>query len=75
MKIKDLSLSNTVAGEGLLPWKAEIFAGRVVNLELHGYHIPGVEVHLLSPQVLHSTFGGHTTQTTRKIEVYVWQMR
>jgi hypothetical protein len=69
MKIKDLLLSNTVAGEGLLRWKVEDVAGLVVNLELHGYHIPGVEVRLLSPQVLLSTFGGHTTQTTRKIEV------
>ena len=69
MRIKDLSSSNTVAGEGLLRWKVEDVTGRIVNLELHGYHIPGVEVRLLSPQVLLSTFGGHTTQTTRKIEV------
>ena len=69
MRIKDLSSSNTVAGEGLLPWKVEDVTGRIVNLELHGYHIPGVEVRLLSPQVLLLTFGGHTTQTTHKIEV------
>jgi hypothetical protein len=58
-----------VAGDGFLQWKLEDFAGQVVNLEIHGYHIPGVEVCLLSPQVLLSTFGGHTTQTTRKMEV------
>ncbi len=63
MKIKDLSSSNTVAGEGLMRWKVEDLAGCVVNLELPGYHIPGAEVRLLSPQVLLSIFGGHTTQT------------
>jgi hypothetical protein len=68
MKIKDLSLSNTVAGEGLMHWEVEDLAGRVANLDLPGYHILGVEVRLLSPQVLLSTFGGHTTQTTQKVE-------
>jgi hypothetical protein len=69
MKIKDLSSSNTVAGEGLLRWKVEDLAGRVVNLDLPGYHIPGTEVCLLSPQVLLLVFGGHTTQTTCNIAV------
>jgi hypothetical protein len=69
MMIKDLSLSNTVAGEGLMHWKVEDLANHVVNLDLPGYHIPGVEVHLLSPQVLLSTFGGHTIQTMQKVEV------
>ncbi len=63
MKIKDLSSSNKVAGEGLLRWKLEDRAGRVVNLDLSGYHIPGAEVCLLSPQVILLVFGGHTTQT------------
>jgi hypothetical protein len=71
MKIKYLSLSNTVASEGLMCWKVEDRAGRVVNLDLPGYHIPGVEVCLLSPQVLLLTFGGHTTQTMQKVEVYL----
>jgi hypothetical protein len=69
MKIKDLSSSNTVAGEGLMRWKVEDLAGRVVNLELPGYHVPGAEVCLLSPQVLLSIFGGHTTQMAQKVEV------
>jgi hypothetical protein len=69
MKIKDLSLSNTVAGEGLMRWKVDNLAGCVVNLDLPGHQIPGVEVRLLSPQVLLLTFGGHTTQTMQKVEV------
>jgi hypothetical protein len=48
MKIKDLSLSNTVAGEALMHLKVADLAGRVVNLDLCGYHIPEVEVCLLS---------------------------
>jgi hypothetical protein len=73
MKIKDLSSSNKVAGEGLLRWKVEDHAGRVDNLDLPGYHIPGAEVCLLSPQVILLVFGGHTTQTTQKLK-FVWQM-
>jgi hypothetical protein len=69
MNIKDLTSSNKVAGEGLLRWKVEHRAGRIVNLDLPGYHIPGAEVCLLSPQVILSVFGGYTTQTTQKIEV------
>ncbi len=69
MKIKDLLLSNTVAGEDLMHWKVEDLSGRVVNLDLPRYHIPWGEVRLLSPQVLLLTFGGHTTQTMQKVEV------
>jgi hypothetical protein len=69
MRIKALSSSNTVAGEGLLRWKIEDIAGQTITLELPGYHIPGAEVNLLSPQVLLSIFGGHTTQTKQKVEV------
>jgi hypothetical protein len=50
-------------------WKVEDLAGRVVNLDFSGYHIPGVEVCLLHPQVLCLTFGGHTTQMMQKVEV------
>jgi hypothetical protein len=50
-------------------WKVKDLVGRVFNLNLPGYHIPGVEVRLLSPQVLCSTFGGHTTQMTQRVEV------
>jgi hypothetical protein len=52
MKIKDISSSNIVAGEGLLRWNIADVAGRTVTLELPGYHVPGTEVRLLSPQVL-----------------------
>jgi hypothetical protein len=69
MKIKDLSSSNKVAGEGLLRWKVEDITGRVVTLDLLGYHIPGAEVCLLSPQILLLTFGGYTKQTKFKVEV------
>ncbi len=69
MKIKDLSSSNVVAGEGLIRWNVADVAGRTVTLELPGYHIPGAEVRLLSPQVLLSIFGGHTMQTKQKVEV------
>ncbi len=52
MKIKDLSSSNIVAGEGLLQWNIADVAGRTITLELPGYHVPGAEVRLLGPQVL-----------------------
>ena len=52
VKIKDLSKSNTVAGEGIVRWKVRDTSGKIVNLELVAYHIPNTEVRLLSPQVL-----------------------
>jgi hypothetical protein len=69
MKIKDSSSSNEVAGKGLLRWKVEDVARRVVNLDLPGYHKPDAEVSLQSPQVLLLVFSGHNTQTKRKVEV------
>ena len=64
--IKDLSKTNTVAGEGVVRWKVRDKTGRVVNLDLPGYHIPNAEVRLLSPQVLLSTVGSSSkaVQTT-----------
>ena len=58
VKIKDLSKTNTVAGEGMIRWKVKDVTGKIVNIELPGYHIPNAEVRLLSPQVLLSTVGG-----------------
>jgi hypothetical protein len=52
MKIKDLSSSNKVAGEGILRWKLQDVNGDSVHVELLGYQIPNAEVRLLSPQVL-----------------------
>ena len=57
VKIKDLSKSNTVAGEGFVRWKVRDTSGKNVNLDLPGYHIPMAEVRLLSPQVFLSTCG------------------
>ena len=58
MKIKDLSSSNSVAGEGILRWTMQDMHGETVHVELLGYHIPTAEVRLLSPQVLLKTIGG-----------------
>jgi hypothetical protein len=46
MKIKDLSSSNKVAGEGILHWKLQDANGDLVHVELLGYHIPNAEVHV-----------------------------
>jgi hypothetical protein len=69
MKIKDLSSSNKVAGEGILRWKLQDVNGDSVHVELLGYHIPNAEVCLLSPQVLLQTICGHTLQTVNGIHV------
>jgi hypothetical protein len=69
MKIKDLTSSNKVAGEGLIQWRFQDTSGDTVALDLPGYHIEGVDVRLLSPQVFLGTFGGRLIQTTRKIDV------
>ena len=44
-----------MSGEGIIRWKVRDTKGKVVNLDLPGYHIPSAEVRLLSPQVLLST--------------------
>ena len=64
VKIKDLSKTNTVQGEGLIRWTVRDKNGQNVILELPGYHIPNAEVRLLSPQVLLMTLGGQAIQTT-----------
>jgi len=58
MKIKDLSSSNKVAGEGIVRWNLEDSLGNPVEVEVLGYHIPTAEVRLLSPQILLKTIGG-----------------
>jgi hypothetical protein len=65
MKIKDLSSSNNVAGEGIICWNLKDVNGSTIQVELKGYHMPNAEVRLLSPQVLTKTVGGHSLQTKK----------
>jgi hypothetical protein len=69
MKIKDLSSSHQVAGEGILRWLIQDTHGTSVVTELMGYHIPNAEVRLLSPQVLLNTIGGKANQTVQGIDI------
>jgi hypothetical protein len=69
MKIKDLSSSNQVAGEGILRWSIQDTHGASVVIELMGYHIPNAEVCLLSPQVLLNTISGKAIQTVQGIDI------
>ncbi len=58
MKIKDLSSSNHVMGEGIVCWYMKDANDTPIQVELMGYHMPKAEVRLLSPQVLIKTVGG-----------------
>jgi hypothetical protein len=69
MKIKDLSSSNQVAGEGILCWLIQDTHGAPVVIELMGYHILNAEVCLLSPQVLLNTISGKAIQTVQGINI------
>ncbi len=69
MTIKDLSLLNQVASEGIISWSLQDESGDSVQIELKGYHIPNAEVCLLSPQVLLKMIGGHALQTVNKINI------
>ena len=71
MRIKDLSSSNTVAGEGLISWHVLDTKGKQVTVTLQGYHIPTAEVQLLSPQLLLTNAGGYAHQTSTKIRVHL----
>ncbi len=62
-------MSNKVAGKGIIQWSIKDHRRESVTVELLGYHIPKVEVYLLSPQVLLRTIGGQALQTTTNIEV------
>ena len=69
MTIKDLLSSNNVAGEGIISWNLEDIHGSIVKVEVKGYHMPHVDVRLLSPQVLLSTIGGSSIQTRNGVEL------
>ena len=62
-KIKDLSSTNRVEGEGLVRWHVLDADGKSVSVELPAFHIPQAEVRLLSPQLLYDFAGGHGVQT------------
>ena len=68
MRIKDLSSSNKVQGEGIIRWTMQDINGHPVDIELLGYHIPSADVRLLSPQVLLDTFGGQGIMTGSGID-------
>jgi hypothetical protein len=69
MKIKGLSSSNQVAGEGILCWSLQDANGNTTYLELFGYHTPNVKVRLLSTQVLLKTIGSHVLQNDKEIAI------
>jgi hypothetical protein len=71
MRIKDLSSSNSVAGEGLLHWNVVDINKKQVTLILPGFHIPTAEVRLLSPQLLLTHSGGYSHQTSSKIQIHL----
>jgi hypothetical protein len=68
MKIKDLSSSNLVAGEGIVRWSFQGANGKSFSIKVVGYHIPTAEVRLLSLQVLLQTVGGHAFQHAQGID-------
>jgi hypothetical protein len=69
MKIKDLSSSNHVAGEGIIWWSMHDALGTPIKIELLGYHLPKADVRLLSPQVLIKTISGQSLQTDKGIDI------
>jgi hypothetical protein len=69
MKIKDLSSSNNVAGEGIICWGLKDVHGSTIQVKLKGYHMPNAKVRLLSPQILIKTVGGRSLQTKKGVEL------
>jgi hypothetical protein len=69
MKIKDLSSSNHVAGEGIIRWSMHDALGTPNQIEILGYHLPKADVRLLSPQVLITIIGGRLLQTDKEIDI------
>ena len=69
MNIKDLSSTNTVAGEGQIAWTILDVLGHEHHIQLPGYHISQAQVRLLSPQVLLRHFGGHAHLTSQLLQI------
>ena len=69
MKLRDLSSSNKVAGEGIIHWLLQDKHDNQVAVELPGYHIPTADVRLLRPQILLKTIGGQCHQTISHFDV------
>ncbi len=69
MKIKDLSSTNKVAGEGIIKLELQDEKGYTVTVEAYGYHIPAAKVRLVSPQVLIKKDGGQATISAQGIHI------
>ena len=69
VKIKDLSKSNSVAGEGTVTWSVRDTTGKFVSIELPGYHIENAGVRLLSPQVLLGTASDSAQGVIKKADL------
>ena len=69
MKLKDLSHTNSVDGEGYVQWKLTTESGKIVNVRLPAVHISHAKVRLLSPQVLLTHFKGHLFQTSEDVTI------
>jgi len=61
-KIKDLSGTNSVAGEGMIRCHVFDSSGRDFTISIRGYHIPTASIRLLSSQALYKSVGGHGEQ-------------
>jgi hypothetical protein len=60
VKIKDLSSTNKVAGQGLIRWHVKDSFGQVQMIEMEGYHVPSASVHLLSMQCIYNKYKSST---------------
>jgi hypothetical protein len=60
---------NKVKGEGIISWTVLDTSGQKIKLEVLGYHIPGVEVRLLSTLVLLKLLGGNFFSTREGIKI------
>jgi hypothetical protein len=58
-----------VAGEEILCWLIQDATGNMVHIGMFGYHFPNADVHLLSPQILLKTLGGHAFQTSEGVDI------
>ena len=69
IRIKDLSSSNKVAGEGPIQCTIRWHDGQLTTFKLPGYHTPKAEVSLLSPQVLLGHVCGESIQTATGMKI------
>ena len=72
--INDIARTNTVIGIGTTLHKFKV-DGEDIFMACLSYHLPSADVRLFSPQTFHTLYGGHSTVSGDKVEMFIESLR